>query len=231
MAAKTLPKTPFQLHGGCFCNAIRYKISVPQLSERKLLPKTPLTLSRLLVPPNEVNERMPIISIDHCHSCRRVPGAIMECWFICPPSWIQFTLQPRDSSPDSKANEDDLIKIESMAYLDEDKNLAGRTWVTHFKSSEHSNRTFCGRCGTHLTFFKSGVGGPMRQAMGMFVDIAAGTLDKESVEMEGFGPVMQAWKDDGIPWAVKLVSEGKEGLLDDTSEDLAKLKVEDEEEK
>jgi hypothetical protein len=71
----------------------------------------------------------------------------------------------------------------------------------------------------------------MRQAMGMFFDIAAGTLDKESVEMEGFGPVMQAWKDDGIPWAVRLVSEGKKGLLDDTFEDLAKLKVEDEEKK
>lgn len=79
-----------------------------------------------------------------------------------------------------------------------------------------------------MTFFKTGLGGPMRQAMGMFFDIAAGTLDKESVEMEGFGPVMQAWKDDGIPWAVKLVSEGKKGLLYDTSEELAKLKVEDE---
>jgi len=51
------------------------------------------------------------------------------------------------------------------------------------------------------------------------------------VEMEGFGPAMQAWKDDGIPWAVKLVSEGKKGLLDDISEDLAKLKVEDDEKK
>ena len=67
--------------------------------------------------------------------------------------------------------------------------------------------------------------------MGMFFDIAAGTLDKESVEMEGFRPAMQAWKDDGIPWAVKMVSEGKKSLLDDTSEDLAKLKVKDDEKK
>jgi hypothetical protein len=228
MAAKTLPKTPFQLHGGCFCSAIRYTISVPELSERKPLPKTSANLIRFFVPPNEVNERMPIISLDHCNSCRRVPGIIVESWIICPPSWVEFTLQPRESGDEK---EKEVIKVESMAYLQEDKTLAERTWVTHFKSSEHGNRTFCGKCGTHLTLFKTNSASPLKQLLGPFFDIANGTLDKESLGMEGFGPAMQVWQDDGIPWVVQLVNEGKKSLLADVSEDLSKLKVDDEEKK
>jgi hypothetical protein len=223
--AATLPKTPFQLHGGCFCNAIRYTISVPTLSERKPLPQSPVNLDRLMVPVNEVNERMPIISFDHCNSCRRVPGMLVECWFICPLSWVEFTLQPRESGDEK---EKEVIKVETLAYLQEDESLAERAWVTHFKSSENSNRTFCGKCGTHLTFYRTGPITPLRQALGQFLDIAVGTLDKESVEMEGFGPSMQAWADHGISWVLKLVKDGKKGLLADVSDDLAKLKVEDE---
>jgi hypothetical protein len=172
---------------------------------------------------------MPIISIDHCNSCRRVPGTILESWFLCPPSWVEFTLKPRDSSGDEKEKE--VIKVESMAYLQEDKTLAERTWVTHFQSSEHGNRTFCGKCGTHLTLFKTDSASPLKQLLGPFFDIANGTLDKESLAMEGFGPAMQVWQGDGIPWVVKLVNEGKKGLLGDVSEDLSNLKVDDEEKK
>lgn len=61
----------------------------------------------------------------------------------------------------------------------------------------------------------------------MFCDIAVGTLDKESLEMEGFGPSIQFWHDDGVPWVVKLMKEGKKGLLADVADDLSKLKTED----
>ena len=149
MATKTLPKTPFQLQGGCFCEAIRYKISVPELSERKELPRAGMPADRLLMPLNEVNERMPLITLDHCNSCRRAPGSIVHSWFICPPEWVEFTLEPRKSG-DEKQKTD----ASCMAYLQEDKTLVERTWVTHFNKSEHSNRTFCGRCGTQMTFFR-----------------------------------------------------------------------------
>jgi hypothetical protein len=220
--AAALPKTPFQLHGGCFCTAIRYTISIPELSRRKPLPQAAMTADRLLVPLNEVNERMPIITLDHCNSCRRVPGAIVHSWFLCPQEWVEFTVQPRESSDEKEA-----IKADSMTYLHEDKTLAERTYVTHFKSSEHSNRTFCGKCGTHVTLFKTGPLGPLQQALGPFFDVAVGTLDKECLEMEGFMPTIQVWHDHGIPWAVKLVNEGKKGLQADVADDLSKLKVGD----
>jgi hypothetical protein len=229
MAAQ-LPKTPFQLHGGCFCSAIRYTISVPELSERKPLPQTPLTLERMLVPVNEVNERMPIIIFDHCYSCRRVPGALVECWFICPPSWVQFTLQPRETSS-SSPDEKDPIKPETMELLESDKSLAERTYLTHFNSSEHANRTFCGKCGTHLTFLRTGPMTPLREKMGLFFDISVGTLDKESLEMEGFAPSMQAWANDGISWVVKLLANGKKGLLAEVSDNLSELHIDGPEKK
>ena len=48
---------------------------------------------------------------------------------------------------------------------------------------------------------------------GLIVDVAAGTLDKESVEMEGFKPSYKAWLEDGIPWVMKLLEEGEKSLV------------------
>ena len=205
MAAQ-LPKIPFQLRGGCFCRSIRYTISVPALEDRRELPQAPASLDRMLVPVNEVNARMPIISLDHCRSCRGVPGAILGSWVICPPEWVTFELQPLDT-------EKDTIKKDAMSYLETDKSLADQTTMTHFQSSENTNRTFCGKCGTHLTFYKSGPASPMKQLLGPFFDISTGTLDKACLEMEGLVPGMQVWDQEGIPWVVKLVAEGKKGLL------------------
>ena len=147
----------------------------------------------------------------------------MHSWFICPPEWVEFTLEPRKSG-----DEEQKINAGCMAYLREDKTLAERTWLTHFKKAENSNRTFCGRCGTQMTFFRTGAITPLRQVLGPFLDISVGTFDQEYLEMEGFRPVAQFWHDNGIPWVVKLVSEGKKGLLDDVADELAGLKVEDE---
>jgi len=82
--------------------------------------------------------------------------------------------------------------------------------------NEHSNRTFCGRCGTHLTFHFTGEPREMskRAGWGRILDIPVGTLDKESVEMEGFKPSYQGWIDDGIPWVKRLLKEGEKSLVD-----------------
>lgn len=39
-------------------------------------------------------------------------------------------------------------------------------------------------------------------------DIAVGTLDKESLEMEGFRPSAHAWYTDGIEWVQKILKDG-----------------------
>ncbi len=118
-----------------------------------------------------------------------------------------------------------------MEYLETDKSLAERTYLTHFKSSEHANRTFCGKCGTHLTFLRIGSITPLRETLGLFFDIAVGTLDKESVEMEGLAPGMQAWANDGISWVVKLLTDGKKSLIVEGLDELSKLQIKDSEKK
>ena len=40
-----------------------------------------------------------------------------------------------------------------------------------------------------------GLAGPLKQAMGIFFDVATGRMDKESLEMEEFGPVIKVWCD------------------------------------
>lgn len=82
--------------------------------------------------------------------------------------------------------------------------------------NEHSNRTFCGRCGTHLTFHYSGEQREMTKkgGWGLIFDVAVGTLDNDSVGMEGFRPSYRAWLDEGIPWVKRLLEQGQKSLND-----------------
>lgn len=49
---------------------------------------------------------------------------------------------------------------------------------------------------------------------GLIFDVALGTLDGESVVMEGLTPSYKAWIDEGIPWVKKLLEEGEKSLID-----------------
>lgn len=203
----SLPATPFTLTGGCFCSAISYKISVPELSARAGVPK--IFTAPALGPQNEVTERLPIITIDHCNSCRRIAGALAECWFICPQSWMQFSLLQKSSDAISELMTARL-EPETLAVLKGDEELLKSTYLSHFSSSENVHRTFCGKCGTHLTFhFARGAKKGYEHWPPIF-DVAVGTMDKESLEMEGFGARRQGWQQDGIGWFQRLLKDGEE---------------------
>lgn len=208
---KTLPETPFILTGGCFCSAIRYSISVPSLTERPLI--IPAQPEAPLLPTNKVTERLPMITLDHCTSCRRVAGALVESWCIIPQHWMHFRLLPRHA--DFSKSPDSVLTPSTAEYLT-NKGLQNTSYVTHLQSSEESNRTFCGKCGTHLTFFHSGPPGEMskRGGWGPYFDVSCGSLDRESLEREGFRPDRQVWGDDGIEWVVRLVNQGSRSLAE-----------------
>lgn len=75
-------------------------------------------------------------------------------------------------------------------------------------SSEGAHRTFCARCGTHLTFHWTGDDDEwVLKNWGPHADIAMGTFEKESVEMEGMRPGRQSWWDDGIKWVQEMIRE------------------------
>jgi hypothetical protein len=178
---------------------------------------------QLIGPQNESNERLPLISLDHCTSCRRIGGSIIESWIIFPGSWAQFELQRRPSDdPDlSKLTLLDESKLENpitpptIDVLTGKVELLETTNLRHFSSSKDVSRVFCGKCGTHLTFKYTGpVTGITKLAKeaGMkwepHFDIAVGTLDKESLEMEGFRPSVHTWYTNGIEWVQKLLRDG-----------------------
>jgi hypothetical protein len=211
----SLPSTPFTLTGGCFCNAIRYTLSVPSLSSRPEIPKAaPIKSHPVLGAQNEITEHLPIISLDHCNSCRRIAGAVVECWFICPQSWMEFALLPRspDDSPERKLPSESATYINPDVFdvLTGDKKLLETTYLSHFSSSENVHRTFCGRCGTHLTFHFPRKSESAYSVWPPIFDIAVGTMDQESLEMEGFGARRQGWHQEGVGWVKRLFRDGEE---------------------
>jgi hypothetical protein len=207
----SLPITPFVLQGGCFCKAITYTISVPPFASRPLIPEPP---KRPFGPQNEVTERLPIISLDHCNSCRRISGAIVECWFICPQSWTSFSLIPRKSSSEPSSHQAGSTPRTTSEIVRPTKDLEEMAYVKAFQSSENAHRTFCGRCGTHLTFFYSGEDDDMaaEENWGPYFDIAVGTFDTESAEMRGLRPGMQSWWGEGIGWVREVLGESERSL-------------------
>lgn len=86
------------------------------------------------------------------------------------------------------------------------QSLLEKTHIRYFQSSEDRHRTFCGRCGTHLTFFAGKEG----EKWGGHFDVTVGSLEKESVEMVVAG--RQGWVVDGIEWVKKLVRVGIRGF-------------------
>lgn len=199
-----ISKDAFQLHGGCFCNAIKYTISVPELAQRPSVPDRP---RMPLVPENEVNEHLPVIFLDHCNSCRRTVGSILQAWLMCPQAWVEIELETRAQGSES-------IKPAVIDFATTGEALEEQTFVKGFKSSEFCTRTFCGRCGTHLTFHYSGPNSELAEKAnwGPTLDITLGSLDKASAAIDGVRPDRQVWTSNGTEWVKQLVLEGQSSL-------------------
>jgi hypothetical protein len=202
----SLPINPFMLHGGCFCKAITYTISVPALSSR---PPTQEPPKHPFGPQTEVTERLPIITLDHCNSCRRISGAIIECWFICPQSWATFSLLTRIPNSPSR-----ITTLSTAEVLRPSQALQGVSFIKAFQSSEEVHRTFCGRCGTHLSYYYAGEDDEMRmeENWGEYFDVAVGTFEKGSVEMKGMRPGRESWAGDGVEWMRMILKGGEKDL-------------------
>ncbi|KAH8690142.1 hypothetical protein BGW36DRAFT_390274 [Talaromyces proteolyticus] len=82
------------------------------------------------------------------------------------------------------------------------------TYLTHWNSSPETYRSFCGRCGTTLTFFYDR---PVSSPMPPLVDITVGSLDNASLER--IRPDRHLWWDDGTSWIQQLVRHGDGGFL------------------
>jgi len=84
----------------------------------------------------EVMQRLPIITLKNGRPTRSCSEA--------------------DTSSTPAGEEARITSMQSSEVLHPAKELKERTFIKGFQSSEHSHGTFCGRCGTHLSFYYSG---------------------------------------------------------------------------
>lgn len=191
------------------CSAIRYSISVPPLSSRPLVPRalpTPINPTGETVP-----TRLPFIDIDHCEDCRRACGGLLQCWFICPQSWISFVLLPRTNAqarPEVNTV-GDAVGYSCEVIANPSPEILETTYLGHYESSLDIHRCFCTRCGTGLTYSSSKDRGPS-WTLGAIVDLAVGSMDRESIEL--VRPERHGWWNSGTGW-IRDIVEGKNGWL------------------
>lgn len=168
---------------------MRYTILVPSLLSRPVLPDKDLLGAEI---------RPPEIILDHCNKCRRVSGAIIQAWFICPQEWVELSVTTENSlNPEKKAS---LFTTKDLI-----QSKPGTTPAVNYHSSPEVTRSFCGRCGTNLLYVFEGreKNNPIPM-----VDIVLGSFDTESLEMEGVRPDRHFYWDSGIEWVKNLVVEG-----------------------
>jgi hypothetical protein len=191
----SIPADAFTLHGGCDCTAIRYTISVPTLPSRPILPGKDISGAEL---------RPPQIFFDHCNKCRRVSGALVQAWFTCPQDWVEWSIATEN--PSIPAEEP---ARETFATKDVVHSKLGSTLAVNYASSPEVTRSFCGRCGTNLLYVFEGR--EKTDSIPM-IDLVLGSLDAESLEMEGVRPDRHFYWESGIGWVKNLVTEGDSSL-------------------
>lgn len=189
-----LPDHAIKLHGGCNCRAIRYRIDIPELIKR---PTHPFS---------EGDVRFPLVAADHCNDCRKATGSIIPHWICVPASMLSVSLAsaaPRTSNDTSSPSPHDVF-LPSMTALREDSPESKDSSLRWYNSSPYRTRTFCGNCGTNLTYAIF----PMVEGYPDIFDVVLGTLDRECLQDDYVKPERHLWWDCGLEWVKELTSGG-----------------------
>lgn len=179
-----LPHHPLVLNGGCNCGAIRYKIAIPEKPERPIHP-----LSK------EVS--FPVVLTDHCNDCRKATGAILPTWICVPITMMSCLLEPVTETEDASVAI--WLPIDSLFYPGP---LSSKYWLRFYNSSERTTRSFCGRCGTNLTY--SAKNPP--NGFPVIFDVLLGTLNRADLEKDWMSPDRHCWVDCEIKWIKELTN-------------------------
>lgn len=193
----TLPKDPFTITGGCNCKAIRYKVDVPTWDDR------PPTFYK--TPDEDVGDlRFPMTAIDHCNDCRRATSSVIGMWLCAHYPTISVKCLPRSQTKDTRKADEGWVAA-SEIFDNDASPLAKDTFLTFYRSSPAKIRSFCGRCGTAVSYAIDPAKIP---GFPRILDIPLGTVDQEFLEKEWMKPERRLWCQVGVPWVNQLVKRG-----------------------
>jgi len=196
-----LPDHPLTLHGGCNCGAIRYKIEVPAQSER---PLNPLSDGKVT---------FPVVLTDHCNDCRKATASILPTWICVPKTMMYCQLTPihASSEPTNKTATENKTSDESwipaITRFHENPD-SEKYWLKFYQSSERATRSFCGKCGTNLTY---SISPSMGDGWPDLFDVLLGTIDKADVEKDWMAPDRHCWVECEIGW-IRELTNGRPGM-------------------
>jgi hypothetical protein len=198
----SLSDSAVELHGGCFCSSIRYTIKIPVAELRPTHPNA--------TPEAAEKTRFPLIELDHCTSCRRSTGSIIQSWIVLPKSWVSWSLIPKSSGdahgePIEPPKQEEYRRFSSQDIVEPTEELCRSTYWSQYVSSPDVHRGFCGRCGTTLTYCYTGPKPGWTLPERNF-DVSLGSLDNESLER--VRPERHGWWTDGIGWVREMLRFG-----------------------
>ena len=209
-----LPTHALTIEGGCNCRSIRYRLSLPALSDRPFHPRT--DPSSALDP-----VRLPYTFTDHCNDCRVAVGAVLPAWITVHVDTVTATLLPPSTldRPNAASRKRDTSEQtigrqkgrEVFAGPPQEDTSAenskapegGGTTVRFYESSDGVWRSFCGRCGTPLTYW--------HRELPDVMDFLLGTVDREILDSEDLRPERHMWWGKGIKWVKEWIETSDSG--------------------
>lgn len=247
-----LPSAPLTLHGSCSCAAAKYTIQIPSLPDRPVIPSHPPIPTS---PTTSTAANFPVIALCHCVSCRRASGALFFSWLVAPVGWVTWDVEVKPGEVGSswpgngngavrgrsggkegekgeEGTEERLRDVPSTLICGpadvNAKAARPSTYVTQHRSSERAVRTFCGRCGTTLTYYHLERHGTGQEIL----DVSVGSLDEASIRL--VRPERHVYWDSGVEWVRDLARWGTGGWMlrnrgDDPTEVVRDDEVEGEE--
>ena len=104
-----LPAHALTIHGGCNCEAIRYRIDIPEVSER---PANHYFSETARKTGNQQNLTLPMVAIDHCNDCRRATGSILPLWLLTPIAFVSSSCLLRSATSPSTDGSNSKPKVD-----------------------------------------------------------------------------------------------------------------------
>ncbi|KAH8646288.1 hypothetical protein BX600DRAFT_444091 [Xylariales sp. PMI_506] len=199
------PSEPITLRGGCQCGAVRWRMALPERSER--------ARHVYFTPGSEAADvRLPSAVVCHCDSCRLAVGSIGAYGLTTDMATLELSVLPRTTIPNTSNRSDETRPapyISSLELIDEkDTADISGLWLAHYESSPGRNRWFCGRCGSQLGMSAAKAALPPMFLSPRIMNLWGASMDRDLLEKEWARPdhIMQCAT--AIPWVRRYVQGG-----------------------